>query len=201
MTEPLRFIRDIPVKPGVEPEPTTRRCAEPGCPEPGAFRAPLSKRCLDQYRWLCLEHVREFNRTWDFFKDMSAAEVERYIRDNAIGHRPTWSMGLRSASARAHAAAMRFSAGFQDPFQTMGAGPSGQAPRPEPHKPYRSRLQLEALETLDLDEDATLNEVKARYKELVKRYHPDANGGDRSSEDRLKKVIRAYRMLRASNLA
>ncbi len=206
MSEQVRFVRDIPVRPRVEKERRTgaRACAIAGCNGTGEFRAPASKRRLDQYNWLCLDHVREFNRTWDFFQGMTPAEVESYIRDNVTGHRPTWSMGLRSsAAARTYAARMRFAAEFSDPFWVIHDGPNQGSAGAEtrPRMPHRTRLQLEALTTLDLDETATLNEVKSRYKELVKRYHPDANGGDRSNEDRLKRVIRAYRMLRASNYA
>lgn len=203
MSEPLRFVRDIPVRPAAKQErrAATRPCAVAGCAEPGEFRAPVSKKQLEEFNWLCLEHVRKFNQAWDFFQGMSPDEVESYIRGNATGHRPTWSMGLRSSSAaRAYAARMRFHADLADPFRVMGDGPV-RPEKPVPKGPYRTRLQLEALNTLDLDESATLNEVKSRYKELVKRYHPDANGGDRSCEDLLKRVIRAYRMLRASNFA
>ena len=61
-------------------------------------------------------------------------------------------------------------------------------------------MQIRALELLNLDASATLHEIKARYKELVKRFHPDANGGDRGAEERLKQVIKAYGVLRAAGL-
>ena len=69
--------------------------------------------------------------------------------------------------------------------------------RPERHL---TRLQIIAMDTLQLAHNATLIEIKARYKELVKRFHPDANGGDRGAEERLKQVIKAYGVLRASGL-
>jgi DnaJ-class molecular chaperone len=63
-----------------------------------------------------------------------------------------------------------------------------------------TRLQRQAFDILDLEPSVTLNEIKARYKELVKRFHPDANGGDRGTEERLKQVIKAYGVLRASGI-
>ena len=63
-----------------------------------------------------------------------------------------------------------------------------------------TRLQIIAMDTMQLSHNATLIEIKARYKELVKRFHPDANGGDRGAEERLKQVIKAYGVLRASGL-
>jgi DnaJ-class molecular chaperone len=59
---------------------------------------------------------------------------------------------------------------------------------------------LKALHTLDLDAKATEASIKARYKDLVKRHHPDANGGDRSSEEKLREIIKAYNFLRSQKL-
>lgn len=194
----MRFVQDIPVRPAeeIEVRAPARGCAIAGCRSPGAYRAPKSRDRVNEYIWLCLDHVREYNAGWDFFRGMSDREVERFIRDNAIGHRPTWQVGTGKRRLGARAAGTWF-----DPYGMLGEGPG--LPGDHTGEPARriSALQREALEVLGLDDAATLNDVKARYKELVKRYHPDANGGDRSSEERLKRVIRAYRALRASNLA
>jgi hypothetical protein len=198
----MRFVNDIPVRPREEQKPAARvtrsgrACAVKGCGHPGDYRAPLSPHRLEDYQWLCLNHVREHNTTWDFFAGMSATEVEHYIKGNITGHRPTWTMGEKTARLKP--------APFEqakDPFRVFRDGPGfSRARRAEPASGV-SKLQRDALEALDLEEGACLADVKARYKELVKRFHPDANGGDRSCEDRLKRVIRAYRTLRASKLA
>jgi hypothetical protein len=196
MTSTTRFVYDIPVKPR---EPRTREtaarraCAIKGCPDRGEYRAPKSRDRPEDYQWLCLNHVRAHNMSWNFFAGMSDEEVATYIQGNATGHRPTWSLGEKTARVGA-------TAPIRDGFGLFGAG--GATPRPpaEP-KRTRGRLQRDALSALDLDDDASLNDVKARYKELVKRFHPDANGGDRSCEEQLKRVIRAYRTLKASNFA
>ncbi len=118
----------------------------------------------------------------------------RSFRNDAVtGHRPTWPLGKRAA---------RLHNSLND-FQFEGA--FGGEERAEPQSPRRperqvTRLQLTAFDTLQLEPSATLNEIKARYKELVKRFHPDANGGDRGAEERLKQVIKAYGVLRASGL-
>jgi hypothetical protein len=204
MSQSMRFVHDIPVRPRGRgttrqargPAPSGRVCAVKGCADPGEYRAPISPHRVEDYQWLCLNHVREHNTAWNFFRDMSADEVEHYIKGNVTGHRPTWNLGEKTARVRNSAFEHT-----RDPFRVFGAGPGfSQARRPETPSPY-SRLQRDALEALDLDEGACLADVKARYKELVKRFHPDANGGDRSCEDRLKRVIRAYRTLRASNFA
>jgi len=197
MTGRARFVYDIPVKPRerIAREATAlRACAIEGCGGRGEYRAPKSRDRLEDYQWLCLDHVRAHNMSWNFFAGMSDAEITSYIEGNVTGHRPTWAMGEKTARTAGLTPPIRDGFGF---FAAGGAAPHHPA---EPHR-SRSRLQRDALSALDLDDDASLKDVKARYKELVKRFHPDANGGDRSCEEQLKRVIRAYRTLKASNFA
>ena len=191
-----RFRENIRIKPDVPPQVATaidvRPCAQPGCKEEGAYRVPKSREELSRHIWLCLAHARAHNESWDYFKGMSEREIESFRNDAVIGHRPTWPLGKRAA---------RMHNGFNgfDFDNTFG----GERKEPQtPRRPERqvTRLQLTAFDTLNLEPSATLNEIKARYKELVKRFHPDANGGDRGAEERLKQVIKAYGVLRASGL-
>jgi DnaJ-domain-containing protein 1 len=190
-----RFKSDIRIKPDKAPVKTTaRKCDRPNCLGQGEHRVPKSKSNLNEHYWLCQAHAREHNEHWDFFADMSESEIERFRIDALTGHRPTWQMGKRAAHMRdGHNSAARV-----DPFGVF----SDVAERPKARPPERNltRLQLVALETMSLEPSATLQEIKARYKELVKRFHPDANGGDRGAEERLKQVIKAYGVLRASGL-
>ena len=188
-----RFFEDIPVRPAPRPEPRVRPCMASGCREAGEFKAPRSRDQINDYMWFCLDHVREYNRSWDFFRGMTPEEVERYIKDNVTGHRPTYPVGVGGFKAR-------LKMGFRDSFKLFDNGPpDGSWHGHSTQKRGLSASQIQALSALDLEEGASLQDATRRYKELVKRYHPDANGGDRSSEERLKRVIRAYRSLRASN--
>ena len=120
---------------------------------------------------------------------MNEDQIEAFRNDAVTGHRPTWPLGKRAARVRdGHA--------FEDGFAVFGDVLEEVRPR----RPERqlTRVQLQALEVLNLEANATLHDIKARYKELVKRFHPDANGGDRGAEERLKQVIKAYGVLRAS---
>lgn len=190
-----RFKRDMRIKPDAVPKTVTgRKCDRAGCPGEGAHRVPRSRHQLNEHIWLCLEHAREHNEHWDYFAGMSEREIERFRIDAITGHRPTWQLGKRSANMRdGHNRESRI-----DPFGVF----SDVAERPKARAPERklTRLQLVALETMNLEPSATLQEIKTRYKELVKRFHPDANGGDRGAEERLKQVIKAYGVLRASGL-
>ena len=186
----------------------TKHCEWAGCRETGLHRAPRigpadnpAEAGASQYAWFCETHIREFNRSYDFFKGMSDADIASYQRDALTGHRPTWNLGVNAAKAGfgVHfAAGARGTSPFRDSFGFFDE-PPGAGGREEPERRRKPRaLEQQALETLDLPWTASLNEIKARYKELVKRHHPDANGGDRSAEERLRKVIQAYDYLRKS---
>jgi len=171
-----------------------RTCAKKGCMSEGGYRVPKSRQSLNEHIWFCLAHAREHNESWDYFRGMSESEIEAFRNEAVTGHRPTWPLGKRSA--RMHNPYGSFH--FDDAF---GAIPEGEAAtKARPPRREVSRLQIQAFDMLNLEPSATLNEIKARYKELVKRFHPDANGGDRGAEERLKQVIKAYGVLRASGL-
>ena len=188
-----RFGKDIRIKPDVRATaPTARPCAANGCTGEGGYRVPKSRQQLNEHMWFCLEHARAHNESWDYFSGMSDAEILAFQNEAVIGHRPTWPLGKRAAHPRD---------GHQhvhDVHRVFDAAAEETAPRRAVRQ--LTRPQTIALELLNLDATATLHQIKARYKELVKRFHPDANGGDRGAEERLKKVIQAYGVLRASGL-
>lgn len=182
-----------------------RRCDKPGCENGGEFRAPKSRQSLRDYYWFCLDHVREYNQAWDFFKDMKADEIEAYQRAALTGLRPTWKLGMQGQPEAPNAKLKFFFKGaYVDPFILFEDGPAAPSPTAKPRaangKPggQLTKMQLASLDTLNLEPTATLQEVKQRFKELVKRFHPDANGGDRGAEENLRQVIKAYGQLRSS---
>lgn len=194
-----RFGKDIRIKPDAPARaPAARRCARKGCGGEGTYRVPRSRERLDQFVWFCLQHAREHNETWDYFQGMSQSEIEAFAIDAVTGHRPTWPLGKRAA----HAHGTQGHGPFRDTHRVFGnafeqEGQNGAHLRGA--RPLTGP-QARALDVLNLEADANLHQIKARYKELVKRFHPDANGGDRGSEERLKRVIQAYGVLRASGL-
>jgi hypothetical protein len=169
-------------------------CQWAGCKEKATHRAPKGRENEKDYWRFCLEHVRQYNHSYNFFAGMSDAAVMAYQKDSITGHRPTWKMGTGKAHARADFRA--FGAGA-DPFSLFGDGlRAEQQARAETARPIRN-AERKALDTLGLDVGATPHQVKMRFKELVKRHHPDANGGDRSTEDRLVEVIQSYNYLKS----
>jgi|SRR5215813_5703199 len=175
-------------------------CEWPSCKAPATHRAPKGRLREREYWRFCLDHVREYNQTYNYFAGMSMDDIARYQRDAVIGHRPTWKMGM--IGGRPAARASRFRAEFvaQDPFDLFRelGGPDGvrRDRAGAEARPVRN-AERKALDTLGLEAGASLKEVKSRFKALVKRHHPDANGGDRSSEDQLREIIQAYNYLKS----
>lgn len=171
-------------------------CAIEGCNEIGEFRAPSlygARNGYDgpgEYRWLCLDHVREFNQGYDYFSGMDQEQIfeaqhpvrgwdsSRRIYDGP-GDTPAW-------------------ANFVDPLDAIGARFSSNVAGARKHAPSVSNADQKALKTLGLGEDAQRSDIRRAYSALVRRYHPDRNGGDRSHEKQLAKVIDAYTQLKES---
>ena len=190
-------IRVKPTKQAPEPKsgPT---CDHPQCQKIGQFRAPKGRLREGEYFCFCMEHVKEYNQTYNYFKDMNDDELVKYQKDSTIGHRPTWSMGVKRG-ARGFREDQTAADRMRDPFGMFSNGAArSRAPR---HPESRAGIaQRKALATLGLDESADAKTIRARYKELVKRLHPDSNGGDRSREEKLREIIQAYKQLRTAKL-
>jgi hypothetical protein len=174
-------------------------CQWPGCGAPATHRAPKGRLRASEYWRFCLEHVREYNNSYNFFAGMSDDAVAQYQKDDITGHRPTWKMGSlggqRSGAGRPGFRRAGWAA--EDPFELFGEGRSSRAkPASEGRKILNA--QRRALETLGLEGNASRTDIKMRFKMLVKRHHPDANGGDRGSEDRLRDIIAAYNYLKSA---
>jgi hypothetical protein len=192
----------------VKPERDRRLAAElPGCQWPGCtvsatHRAPKGRLRASEYWQFCLEHVREYNNSYNFFAGMSEDAIAEYQKEALTGHRPTWKMGSiggkRTRSAEGGFRDTGWAA--DDPFSLLGewgARPGGHArAAPEGRKIFNA--QRRALDVLGLEADAKRADIKSKFKILVKRHHPDANGGDRGSEARLREIIQAYNYLKSA---
>jgi hypothetical protein len=153
-----------------------------------------------QYFCFCLDHVREYNNSYNYFNGMSDEAVARYLKDATVGHRPTWSMGVARGENGFQAAGQKPAGGQGDPFGAFRNRQERRRPYQPTSSPRNSPVTMRALDALGLDEGASSEMIKSRYKELVKRHHPDANGGDRSCEEKLRDIIHAYKTLRAARL-
>ena len=191
-----RLFDRIRVKPKARPSEAapTQPCSHPGCKGEGVFRAPKGRDHEGEYFVFCMDHVREYNATYDYFRGMDDESLARFRQADAVGHRPTWKLGARAAAGAPHLDETVYAEARA--ARRRGARQNEAAAA----APRYNALAIKALLTLELDGGATQTVIKARYKELVKRHHPDANGGDRSSEDKLREIIQAYNYLRANKL-
>ena len=172
-----------------DPAAPGRCCDMPGCGAAGDYRAPKSRRELRDYWWFCLEHVRAYNSTWDYYKGMTPADMERELRSDTAWGRPSWPLGHLGAAAWEEDV-------LRDPLHILNSAGINQKKSSRPGELAPQELR-EPLGTLGLTWPTTLDQVKLRYHELAKRHHPDANGGSRDSEERLKTINLAYAALRA----
>lgn len=193
---------DIRVKPPQTDEPpiwetSARRCDAPGCSRKADCRAPKSPDKIGDYYWFCTEHAREYNRSWNFFEGMSETDAAAFREAATYGHRPTWKINS-GFSAKAGRASAQGEAAFYDAFGILER--TGPAPEAPPPGRKLSRLQQKAFESLGLEPNADKGEIRAQYTALIKKFHPDANGGDRSTESRFRDVLKAYKILRRAGL-
>lgn len=191
-------FKDIRVKPPADDvsrakAAKTRLCEHKGCDLAGEHRAP--QRDGRGYHWFCQRHAAEYNRSFNFFDTMTEAELAAFEESARYGHKKTWAFGTGPVGGR-KAAFLHdrrrwrgrevFEDGVSDAAREAARG--------------RTRLQLRALKELDLESDATPSEIRLRYSEYIRRFHPDSNGGDRSSEHKLARVLRAGKALKAAGL-
>jgi DnaJ-domain-containing protein 1 len=201
-----KFFDGVRIRPRNHEEPPRQqvpRCGWEGCDQPGIYRAPKGNRAVGEYHNFCLEHVRHYNTAFNFFSGMTSEQMEDHLRRSAeTDGRPSWGFGAKPGDGgprapRGQARDPRMGA-FNDPLNVFARynwqqsrNPQKERARPV-HEPDRR-----ALETLGLTGHAKSDEIKTAYKKLVKIHHPDANGGNKSSEERLRAIIAAYAHLKA----
>lgn len=178
-------------------EPEVPQCQWEGCNKPGTHRAPAGRNHEGHYLHFCIDHVREYNKNFNYFSGLTDEDIAKFQKDALTGHRPTWKAGINASAARTSADFSKIrsgSAAYQnrvnDPLHMFSQRRNTPAPR------KLKTLEAKAFVTLGLEVNATSDDIKAKYKALVKIHHPDANGGDRSSEERLREVLQAYNLLK-----
>jgi len=150
--------------------------------EAGDFRAPRSRTNLHEYQWFCENHIKEFNKNWNYFEGMNEDQIYAFQKDATHGHRPTWRMDQLKGNPTAK---------LEEAFGRMfGDSPSYKSDV----RPIGAR-EKDALAVLDLEHPSDKATIKSQYRELVKKYHPDVNRGSVQAEETFKKITRAYQHL------
>ena len=172
----------------------TRVCEHDSCDLAGEYPAP--KRFGNGKHWFCQRHAAEYNRSFNFFETMTDEQIAAFNENARYGFKQTWKFGSgpmgKDKAGKSH-----------DPRNWRGSDffEDGESVR-ERRRADRSATGIakKALAELDLEPEAKPAEIRARYAEYVRRFHPDSNGGDRSSEEKLTRVIRAGKTLKAAGL-
>ena len=166
------------------------QCEWPGCREDGPHRAPRSSKEFNKFRWFCKVHAAHYNKAWNFFADMTDDEVEAIVRHDTVWNRPSWPIGTRpviNAFMRGH---------FTDPFGAFEGHKSEEEHNSDETRGVGLATSVHpALAVFDLEIPVQASDVKRRYKELVKRHHPDAQGAAKNSDDRIKEINHAYTVI------
>ena len=186
MRRPSRPEVKIPGNDDAEPgqDGRTRLCAAEGCTAEAHYPAPKSRDALRDYLWFCLEHVRAYNKSWNYYEGLQGAALEAEIRRATTWERPSWKFATGKPAEEM----------FDDPmglfdFESRGTTNTGRQLSPEERRAWKT-MRMEPVDDLD--------KVKAQYKQLAKEHHPDMNGGDAGAEERLKEINLAYDLIRKS---
>ena len=159
----------------------TRRCAADGCMQEGIHRAPKSRNALRDYIWFCLDHVRAYNRAWNYYEGLQGAALEAEIRRATTWERPSWKFATGQPSDQVFNDVM----GLFD-FENRDGTKSTRQLSKEERQAWRV-IQLEPVDDIEI--------VKRQYKQLAKKNHPDKNRGDAGAEERLKDINLAYALI------
>lgn len=174
-------------------------CQWKGCDKPGRHKAPKGRGHDGEFYAFCAAHVRQYNASYNYFDGMSENDVADFQKSAAYGHRPTWKLGQNAAGSATRKEGERASA--RSNFRDFAAWRERQAAAKKSQPRRRLKpMERKSLTTLELGETATKDDIKSQYKALVKRHHPDANGGDRGSEEKLREIIQAYNYLKQVGL-
>jgi hypothetical protein len=166
-----------------EAESSGHRCNWADCTAPGDFRAPRSRTNLREYQGFCEDHIKEFNKNWNYFEGMSQDEIYDFQKDATTGHRPTWRMDQLGPNPT-----QKLESAFNRMFEDGATKFKSDA------RPISAKTK-DALAVLDLGHPTDKNAIKTQYRELVKKYHPDVNRGNARAEETFKRITAAYHHL------
>ncbi len=176
------------------------QCAWEGCENPGTHKAPMGRNREGQYLNFCLEHVRLYNKNFNYFSGLGDDEIARFQKENLTGHRPTKPMSGRRTGEPVNEETLRATPGWHSKVRSRYTPDGKRVPGTGAAPRKLKRLEEKALRELGLPQTASPEHIRKKYKDLVKQNHPDVNGGDRSSEERLRQVIQAYKVLKSAGM-
>ena len=168
-----------------------RKCDKDDCNEKGEFKAPKSRLLLNEYYFFCIEHIKEYNKSWDFYKGLNVNQIENSMRDDVIWNRPSWPL-----KGNPYKIIEQINTYFSENLEEF-------ADDKKNTQYFRNKLldeqltmeENKALSNLNLKLPLSLEKIKKNYKKLVKIFHPDVNGNNKKAEDKFKEINKSYKIL------
>ncbi|MDI1280579.1 J domain-containing protein [Brevundimonas sp.] len=205
--KPQRAEEEAAEKDVLHLKPGEKACDWPDCSKPATARAPKSRERLNDFYDFCQSHAGTYNKNWNFYAGMSEGQVRAAQENEAMtGGRPTWDMKASKNSREAAGNAAKLGKAHTGPSgswsNSFGLFDRRTQEQVNPADDHRvGKLERAAMSDLGLEPGAEKSDIKARYHEMLKRFHPDTNGGDRGAEAKLQSVIRAWKILKKAGLA
>ena len=162
-------------------------CEWKNCNEAGRFKAPAEKDNSKNFRWLCENHIKIFNKKWNYFDGMSQNEIINFIKSDLTWHRPTQKFGSSDNFFN-----ILWNNALSDKFNIFKANGST-------HINNFNKLcekDKDAFIIMGLELNSDWATVQKKFKTLVKKFHPDKHSGNKQYEDKLKKITLAYSHLK-----
>ena len=203
MTTNSKLFDSIRIQKGRKKKPqasarqtTSETCQWEGCEKPGTHKAPLGRDMEGKYLNLCIDHVREYNKSYNYFSGLGDDAIKNFQKDALTGHRPTWAMGVNKEGKKTPYSEGDPRAAIADRVIARSMRRTGQLSGAGATSRKLKALEKKAFDDLGMPHSASSTDLKKHYKALVKRHHPDTNGGDRSTEERLAQIIKSYKILK-----
>ena len=161
-------------------------CDWDNCNEQGSYKAPIERDNSRKYRLLCLEHIKIFNKKWNYFANMNDQEIEYFVKSDLTWHKSTKSFGSSENFFN-----ILWNNALEDKLNIFKSSNFK-----EYQKTTLNQKDRDALDLMGLNYAAKWEEIQKEFKTLVKKYHPDKNLGSKKYEDKLKKITLAYSQLK-----
>jgi len=162
-------------------------CEWDNCRNTGKFKAPVERDNSKKFRWLCEEHIKLFNKSWNYFEGMGQNEIENFLKSDLTWHRPTQKFGSSDNFFN-----ILWNNALNDKFNFFQQNNNINSPNSK----KLSEKDIDAFKIMGLDLNASWPIIQKKFKTLVKKFHPDKNSGSKEFEDKLKKITLAYSHLK-----
>jgi len=194
-----KFFDDIRITKKKEDRKKTNQCQWDSCDEMAVHKAPKGRGQEGSYYTFCLKHVREYNKSYNYFEGMSQSDLSKYQKSAMLGNRPTWKLGVDNKDQLGNFSAEE----ILKRIKSNRINDYSDKENLDQNNPRRQKIgnaAKKALYVQEIENNSSSDEIKNRYKLLVKRHHPDLKGGKESTDEKLIEIIKSYRYLKSVGL-